>query len=118
MTVAFQVKDNFIVFQETQVLLCDATDHLEAHFIPNGSWVLSDSRVHYEMPCSAFVSAAEAGNGWVIHAASPPKDKRDAWQNMFTPYWMDVFTLAELNALGYVQYDSCYFHCLYVADFC
>ncbi|KAN0134263.1 hypothetical protein V8E53_007761 [Lactarius tabidus] len=100
MTVAFQVKDNFIVFQETQVLLCNGTDHLEAHFIPNGSWVLSDSRVHYEMPCSAFVSAAEAGNGWVIHAASPPKDKRDAWQNMFTPYWMDVFTLAELNALG------------------
>lgn len=115
-TVAFQVKRKFIVFQATQVLLHNAEDPLAAMFISNGSWVLSDSRVYFEEPCPAFFSAAEAGNGWVVHATSPPKDKSDAWQKMYTAYWMDVLTLDELNALGYVQYDSCCLCCLY-ADF-
>ncbi|KAN0134259.1 hypothetical protein V8E53_007757 [Lactarius tabidus] len=101
-TVAFQVKNSFIVFQETQVLLCNATDHLAAYFIPNGSWVLSDSRVRFDEPCDAFLSAAEAGNGWIIHTASPSKDKWEVLERKCHAhsYWMNVFTLDELNALG------------------
>lgn len=104
------MKKEVIVFQETEVRLCDADDSKEAAFIPNGSWVLSDSRLDNERPGSAFLSAVEAGRGWVVHTTTS-SIKSEALQRKYRvrAYWLDIFTLDELVALGYAQYGSCWF---------
>ncbi|KAF8274006.1 hypothetical protein EI94DRAFT_1714501 [Lactarius quietus] len=108
--VAFQLGKRFILFKETGVQLCDAEDHLATRNMPRGTWALSDSLVHFEQPCAAFLFAGQGGIAWVVQTTSPAERRWKAWKNQCTAdiYWMDVSPLAELIATGKVlqNYNS------------
>jgi hypothetical protein len=95
-TVAFQLDDVFVLFQDTGVSLSDNTSALEK--IPGGTWALTDSRANPERPYPAFLT----GDAWVVQTTSPSPGK---WQSRnkelkAVTYWMDVFSLDEMVALG------------------
>ena len=100
-SVAFQVGDKFLLFQDTGVRLCDIT-FSSGLIIPNGTWALADSRTGFEMPCAAFLNACKSGRAWVVQTTPPFEDKWRLWEEEYVAdiYWMDVVTLDELNALG------------------
>jgi hypothetical protein len=93
-------------------MLCDATDDsLEGQIIPHGTWALTDSQTMFEKPCAPFLAACRAGNAWIVQTTSPSQDKWVSWREAQTAktYWMDVFPLDELTALGQVL-NSCHWH--------
>ena len=100
-SVAFQVDDKFLLFQDTGVRLCDTTSY-SGQIIPDGTCALADSHHRFEEPCDAFLNACRSGRTWVVQATSPLEDKRRLWEKECGAdmYWMDVVTLDELNALG------------------
>ena len=100
-TVAFQVDDKFLLFQDTGVRLCDITSY-SGQIIPDGTWALADSQTGFENPCAAFLNACKSGRAWVVRTTSALEDKWKSWEHAYGAdmYWMDVVTLDELNALG------------------
>ena len=100
-SVAFQVDDKFLLFQDTGVRLCDTTSY-SGQIIPEGTWALADSHTGFETPCAAFLSACKSGRAWVVQTTSPLEDKWRLWEKQHGAdiYWMDVVTLDELNAFG------------------
>ncbi|KAH9048862.1 hypothetical protein EDB84DRAFT_1574436 [Lactarius hengduanensis] len=99
-TVAFQVNDNFILFQDSGVRIFGTTS-IYARRIPTGTWLLTDSCARFEMPCSAFLSTPTS-DAWIVQTTSPDRGSWAKWHKERTAhmYWMDVFPLNELNALG------------------
>jgi hypothetical protein len=99
--VAIQLGNTFILFQPTGVLLSDDTD-LSGFAIPCGTWTLSDSQTGFEKPCPAFLAACKAGNAWIVQTTSPSRTKWSSWhkERKAVKYWMDVFSLDEMIALG------------------
>jgi hypothetical protein len=101
-TVAFQVNNEFILFQETGIELVEAT-YMGAIAIPRGTWALTNSHTGSVKPCRAFLDAMTARNAWIVQTTSP-SPLADGWAtwNKETPirYWMDVYPLDELIALG------------------
>jgi hypothetical protein len=97
--VAFQVNSEFILFQSTGIQLFDITS-LYGQSIPPGTWALSDSHTHFERPCSAFLTARTTA--WIVQTTSPEEERWKSWHNecFAEMYWMDVFSLDEVNALG------------------
>lgn len=85
---------------------------LNTHIIPHGVWALTSSYAGYEKLCDTFLTASTAKNAWVVQTTSPSQKKYAWWRTEHTVYiyWMDVFSLDELNALGYFQHDSCHFY--------
>ena len=106
MTVAFQVQKRCFLFEDTGVRIFDPD--AMAEFIPNGTWALTDSRHGDETPCSAFLQAGQSRKAWIVHTTSPAEKRYYQWSKEVGAkmYWMDVFGLDELIALGYVQHDS------------
>ncbi|KAH9077651.1 hypothetical protein EDB83DRAFT_2345111 [Lactarius deliciosus] len=100
-TVAFQVNENFILFQDSGVEIFETTS-IYAQCIPNGTWVLTDSCDGFERPCPAFNAASKGKNAWIVQATSPHPSSWAKWhkERKADTYWMDVFPLNELNALG------------------
>ena len=100
-SVAFQVGDKFLLFQDTGVRLCDIT-FSNGQIIPDGTWALADSHRHFDEPCDAFLNACKSGRAWVVQTTPPLEDKWRSWQKEYGAdmYWMDVVTLDQLNALG------------------
>ena len=100
-SVAFQVGDKFLLFQDTGVRLCDVA-FSSGQIIPDGTWALADSHRHFNEPCDAFLNACKSGRAWVVQTTSPIEDKWRLWEKEYgaDTYWMDVVTLDELNALG------------------
>ncbi|KAH9064626.1 hypothetical protein EDB87DRAFT_1598434 [Lactarius vividus] len=99
--VAFQVNENFILFQDSGVRIFGTTS-IYAHRIPKGTWVLTDSCTGFEQPCPAFIAASKGRNAWIVQTTSPNPGSWERWHKERTAhkYWMDVFPLNELNALG------------------
>ncbi|KAH9035027.1 hypothetical protein EDB85DRAFT_951016 [Lactarius pseudohatsudake] len=97
-TVAFQVNKNFILFQDSGVRIFGTTS-IYAQRIPDGTWALTDSHDGFEKPCPAFLSTSR--RVWVVQTTPNPNSSK-RWQKERTAheYWMDVFPLNELNALG------------------
>ncbi len=96
-TVALQVEDLVVLFEDTGVLLYDA------YFtIPNGTWMLTDSHVKYRDPCGAFLHAHSARTGWMVQTTSPLVARWEEWQKEHASpvYYMDVFSEDELLALA------------------
>ena len=100
-TVAFQMDDKFLLFQDTGVRLCDITSY-SGQIIPDGTWALANSHTGFENPCAAFSSACKSGRAWVVQTTIASEDKWRLWgkEHGADVYWMDVVTLDELNALG------------------
>ncbi|KAH8981944.1 hypothetical protein EDB86DRAFT_3129307 [Lactarius hatsudake] len=100
-SVAFQVNGNFVLFQDSGVRISTTTS-IYAQHIPNGTWALTDSHAGFEKPCPAFLSASMMGRAWVVQTTSPNPETWAKWHKERTAhmYWMDVFPLNELNALG------------------
>ncbi|KAH9030527.1 hypothetical protein EDB85DRAFT_1429344 [Lactarius pseudohatsudake] len=100
-TVAFQLNENFILFQDSGVRIFGTTS-IYARRIPTGTWLLTDSCDGFEKPCAAFNAASKGKNGWIVQTTSPNPDSWTRWHKERTAdmYWMDVFPLNELNALG------------------
>jgi len=99
-TVAFQVGEVFILFQDTGIQRCGTTS-TDRLIIPSGTWALTDSCTGFEKPCNAFLNAP-LGHAWIVQTTSPSENKYAQWQqeqNAKT-FWMQVFPLDELNALG------------------
>ncbi len=101
-TVALQVRDNFVLFQGTGVHLEYDMGSAGGHGIPSGAWALTDSHSGFKEPCPPFLTAQRANGAWVVQTTSPSKDKWATWRKEYTAdlYWMDVFSLDELKALG------------------
>jgi hypothetical protein len=100
--VAFQVNDQFLLFQDTRVRIYDATGFI-GPCMPDGTWALTDSHTSFDTPCSAFLTAlCVSSRTWIVQTASPVEDNWRSWSkhNYAGIYWMDVVTLDELNALG------------------
>ena len=99
-TVAFQVRDKFILFQPTGVQIYDVNSDF-GYFIPEGAWALTDSCTGSTIPCSAFLVACKAGRACIVQTTPP---SRDMWRwcekRSAHVCWMDVFPLDELIALG------------------
>ena len=100
-SVAFQANSVFVLFQSTGVSLYDNTS-LTGPLIPHGSWALSDSRVRFELPCDAFLTASRGRNAWIVQTASPSERRWSLWlkEHKGDIYWMDVPTLEDVIALG------------------
>ena len=100
-SVAFQVGDKFLLFQDTGVRLCDTT-FSSGQIIPDGTWALADSYRRFEEPCDAFLNACKSGRAWVVQTTSLLEDKWRSWEKEYGAdiYWMDVVTLDKVNALG------------------
>jgi hypothetical protein len=112
MPVAFQLQNRFLLFQDTGVRTISGHGS-RAQFIPSGTWALTDFTQSVDRPCDAFVDAAVSKRAWIIQTASPARDRWTDWIKLCEAevYWMDVFDLGELIALGYVQHDS---RCFYL----
>lgn len=97
--VAFQVNDEFILFQSTGVQLFGITS-LDGRRIPPGTWAISDSHTHFGRPCLALLTARTTA--WIVQTTSPEEEGWKSWHNerFADTYWMDVFSLDEVNALG------------------
>jgi hypothetical protein len=96
--VAFQVEDVFVFFQDRGVRL--SYGEMSPPQLPDGTWALSDSRIRFKQPCSAFMTRGV----WVVQTTYPSPDRWKAMQKEQCAfrYWMDVFSLDEMLALGYV----------------
>jgi hypothetical protein len=111
MPVAFQLQNRFLLFQDTGVCIINGHGSM-AQFIPSGTWALTDFSQSVNQPCDAFVDAVVPKMAWIIQTASRARDKwTDRIKLCDAVYWMDVFNLGELIALGYVQHDS---RCFYL----
>jgi len=96
-TVALQVNDRFVLFEDTGVLLYDASNSL----IPNGTWMLTDSHVKYHDPCGAFLHAHTIRTGWMVQTTSLVTRWVEWQKEHISPvYYMDVFSEDELLALA------------------
>jgi hypothetical protein len=93
--------EHFFLFQDTGVRIY-GTDSYYGMNLPDGTWALSDSRPRFESPCAAFLTACGASHAWVVQTTSPLKSNWKKWSrlNNAGTYWVDVFTLDEMNALG------------------
>ncbi|KAH9011684.1 hypothetical protein EDB84DRAFT_1647058 [Lactarius hengduanensis] len=89
-----------IAFQDSGVGIFKTTS-IYAQRIPKGTWVLTDSHDGFEKPCPAFLSTSTS-NAWIVQTTSPTPDLWAKWHKERSAhiYWMDVFPLNELNALG------------------
>ena len=105
-TVAFQVNNHFLLFQDTGVEFArDCSDKADAGtFIPPGTWALTDSHAKYVLPCEAFQAASTLGHAWIVQTTLPSLNNWNPWLKTLSPfmYMMDVFSLDELSVLGYV----------------
>jgi hypothetical protein len=113
-TVAFQVNNHFVLFQEAGVHFArNASGSDDAGTaIPHGTWALTDSHTDYAQPCKAFVTASERNCAWLVQTTSPLSNNWSHWhksQNAYM-YWMDVFSFDELSVLGYVQHGPNYLY--------
>ena len=101
------MEGRFFLFGDTGVRIIDAHESM-AQYIPSGTWALTDSRLGDERPCSAFLKAGLSRKAWIVHTTSPAEEWWIRWSKELNAkmYWMDVFGLDELIALGYVQHDS------------
>lgn len=102
-TVAFQVNNHFVLFQEAGVHFARNSSGSEdaGIAIPHETWVLTDSHTDYAQPCKAFVTASENG-AWIVQTTAPSSKNWRRWhtdQEAYT-YWMDVSSFDELSVLG------------------
>lgn len=101
--VAFQVKDKFLLFQDTGVRIC-SFDASNGPIMPDRIWALSDSLPGpvFSMPCEAFLTACRTNRAWVVQATSPLESRWKGWsrEHGAKMYWMGIFTVDEMNALG------------------
>ncbi|KAH9169343.1 hypothetical protein EDB89DRAFT_1478125 [Lactarius sanguifluus] len=99
--VAFQVERKFVLFQETGVQMC-GYEADNGRIIPSRAWALADSHPGFDQPCEAFFTARRVKGAWIVQTTLPPMRKWTSWHKEYTaiPYWMDVFSLEELEALG------------------
>lgn len=99
--VAFQVDDQFLLFQDTGVEICDA-DTTPFLSMPKGTWALTDSHTSFDIPCPAFLTSCASSRARIIQTTSPKEDNWSRWsKNHYVRiFWMDVVTLDELNAMG------------------
>ncbi|KAH9048878.1 hypothetical protein EDB84DRAFT_1556546 [Lactarius hengduanensis] len=99
--VAFQVERKFVLFQETGVQMC-GYEADNGRIIPSRAWALADSHPGFDQPCEAFFTARRVKGAWIVQTTSPSMKKWTSWHKEYTavPYWMDVFSLDELEALG------------------
>ena len=97
------MKDKFLLFQDTGVRIC-SFDASNGSIMPDRTWALSDSHPGpvFGPPCEAFLTAYRPSRAWVIQAASPGEARWKGWskEHGAKMYWMDVFTVDEMNALG------------------
>ncbi|KAN0136591.1 hypothetical protein V8E53_005638 [Lactarius tabidus] len=103
-TVAFQVNNHFVLFQEAGVHFARNASGSEdaGTAIPHGTWALTDSHTDYAQPCKAFVTASGRNCAWLVQTTSPLSNNWSHWhksQNAYM-YWMDVFSFDELSVLG------------------
>ncbi|KAI9463713.1 hypothetical protein BJY52DRAFT_1184710 [Lactarius psammicola] len=100
-TVAFQVGEDFVLFQDTGIQRCRTTSS-NGLAISSGTWALTDSEAGFERPCDAFLKACAAGRAWVVQTTSPSRIKYGTWskEQDATLFWMQVFPSDELIALG------------------
>jgi hypothetical protein len=98
--VAFEVDDNFLVFQANGVSMHSL--HARADCIPEGSWALSDSNSQNQQPCSAFLSAATQQRTWIVQATSPLEERWKDWGKEYSAnlFVMEPFSVLEIAALG------------------
>ncbi|KAI9439307.1 hypothetical protein H4582DRAFT_130435 [Lactarius indigo] len=99
--VAFQVGEDFLLFQGAGVQRCKSIS-INGAIIPSGTWALTDSHVSFERPCNAFLKACSAGRAWVVQTTSPSESKYARWQEEWDAklFWMQVFHFDELYTLG------------------
>jgi hypothetical protein len=97
--VAFQLNDQFLLFQDTGVQIYDAFDD---PCMPDGTWALTDSHTSFDTPCPAFFTGCLSSRPWVVQTTPPVEDNWRSWSKHHSAgiYWMDVVALDELNALG------------------
>ncbi len=100
-TVALQLRNIFVLFEPSGVQIFDA-NFLYGYNIPNGTWALTDSHASSPIPCSAFLAACDSDNAWIVQSTSPSADMWRGWSEEHDAhiYWMEVFPLEELIALG------------------
>ena len=100
-SVAFQIGDKFLLFQDIGVRLCDISSP-SGLVIPDGTWALADCHTGFQRPCAAFLNACKSGRAWVVQTTPPFEDKLRLWEEEYSAdiYWMDVVTLDELSAFG------------------
>ena len=98
--VAFQLDDQFILFQNTGVRISSANSS-SGRCLPYRIWALSDSHRDFVQPCHAFLTACGARRAWVVQTSSPLEHNWRDWseQNYAGMYCMDIFTLDEMNTL-------------------
>ncbi|KAH8986944.1 hypothetical protein EDB86DRAFT_2832479 [Lactarius hatsudake] len=56
----------------------------------------------FDQPCEAFLTAQRVNGAWIVQTTSPSMKKWSSWHKEYNAvtYWMDVFSLDELEALG------------------
>lgn len=105
-TVAFQANDHLLLFQNTgvQIILNGSDLNHAGESMPRGTWALTDSHEDHIHPCKAFVTASKRGLAWIVQTTSPSSNRWGEWRKYRSAYmyWMDVFTLDELSALGII----------------
>jgi hypothetical protein len=113
-TVAFQANNHFLLFQNTGVQISLDSSGLDdaGENIPHRTWALTDSHPEYVHPCKAFLTASRRGRAWIVQTTSPSSKRWSEWHKYRSAYiyWMDVFPLDELSALGYVPHGSNYLY--------
>jgi hypothetical protein len=102
--VALQVGERYVLFQHTGVLL---RGYMSGEDMPPETWAISDSISGFVSPCFAFLNACKLETAWIIHTTSPLTSNWQRWAKECSArmYWMDVFSLDEMMALGQVEHD-------------
>ncbi|KAH9004464.1 hypothetical protein EDB86DRAFT_1945988 [Lactarius hatsudake] len=98
--VALEQPDFFILFHEGGVYRYPL--RADTRYLPEGTWVLSDSNDEAPQPCSTFKNAAKLRTVWLIQTASPLKKRWEDWvkycdADMFV---MNHVSIEEITALS------------------
>ena len=102
---AFQMPHYFILFEDNNVEIHPLVVNLDV--FPMGTWALSGSNEETEVPCPAFLSAAERQIAWIVLTTSPSAKRWKKWKkchNMIM-FVMKHFTFEEMTALRFVRLD-------------
>ncbi|KAH9000063.1 hypothetical protein EDB92DRAFT_1789962, partial [Lactarius akahatsu] len=98
--VALEQPDFFILFHEGGIYRYPL--RADTRYLPEGTWVLSDSNDEAPQPCSTFKNAAKLRTVWLIQTASPLKKRWEDWvkycdADMFV---MNHVSIEEITALS------------------
>ncbi|KAH9172976.1 hypothetical protein EDB89DRAFT_1905679 [Lactarius sanguifluus] len=74
----------------------------DPRFLPEGTWVLSDSNDEAPQPCSTFRSATKLQTAWLIQTSSPLKKRWEDWVKYCDAdtFVMNHVSIEEITALS------------------